>query len=125
MSTEQLFPYANPLINRFPVQTDATQLTGVSDKGRFRMAFASRIVGVYGNSDTDVDWTISIILPDLPGTTTPEADRTFILNEVKGSPYIANNDNWKVPAGSIILLTSSAGTNLRGVVTYMLQRETF
>lgn len=120
-----LFPYANPLINPFPRQYHATEFDGTAGRGRFALPGASRVVGIYGKSDVGVDWEIAVIKPALPNELLTEAERTFVLARVSSSDFIANNDNWKLPAGSIVLLKSTAGTNIRGQLDFMLMKETF
>lgn len=120
-----LFPYANPLINPFPRQFHPTEFDGTVGRGRFALPGASRVVGIYGKSDVDVDWEIAVIKPSLPGESLTETERTFVLARVSSSDFIANNDNWKLPAGSVVLLKSTAGTNIRGQLDFMLMKETF
>lgn len=110
--------FMNRLIQVHPEQTHATQLNGTAGRGYFKPGLVVVANGIFGMADAAADWEIRLEMPK-PGGGTQE----YLLDMRSATLFIANNDVWRVPAGGVIKVISSATTNPRATLITRLHQE--
>lgn len=102
--------FKSTLIQTWPPQTDADQLDGTKSKGYLKLHNAMRWLGVFGHSDTPLNWEVEITLPN---PQTPSSPVTYKFLKVDAQADIVDVPEIPLPESAIIKVktTNSAGSN--------------